>query len=206
MDPKAILNKVKSHTPTILGSRQFATYAVLVPLVEKDDELHVLFEVRSHQMRRQPGETSFPGGKIDAKDSGEKEAAIRETVEELGVNEKDITGVHPLDYIVSPFGMIVYPYVGILDAASRLHPNPAEVEETFLVPLSFFKETKPSVHYVHLDLQPAEDFPYDLIIGGENYKWRARSLEELFYVYDDKVIWGLTAKIVTHFIELIFEK
>ncbi|MBQ6458187.1 MAG: CoA pyrophosphatase, partial [Exiguobacterium sp.] len=41
------------------------TAAVLIPLVQIDQEWHVVFEVRAHTMRQQPGEISFPGGRLE---------------------------------------------------------------------------------------------------------------------------------------------
>ncbi|UOQ44934.1 CoA pyrophosphatase [Halobacillus salinarum] len=204
MDQETIFNKVKNHTPTILGSRQFAKFAILVPLIERDGETHVLFEVRSHKMRRQPGEICFPGGKIEPHDPSEKEAAIRETKEELGLNDEDITDALPIDYLVSPFGMIVYPFAGQIHTSfSSLKPNPKEVSEAFTVPLSFFLTNEPVVHYVDFQARPRDDFPYEMVPGGENYNWRPRQIEEYFYLYEDKSIWGLTAKVLSHFIDVI---
>ncbi len=204
MDPKSILNQTKQHTPVILGSKEFKKFAILLPLIEKDNETHVLFEVRSNHLRRQPGDICFPGGKIEGDDPNAKEAAIRETTEELGIQAADLEDVHPLDYIVSPFGMIVYPYAGyISQPAANIKPNPEEVQEVFTVPLSFFMKTEPRVHYVNFQAQPEENFPYELIAGGRDYNWRTRQIEEYFYLYEDKVIWGLTASVLAHFVEMI---
>lgn len=161
-----ILNKIGTHSPSILGHKQFAKYAVLLPLVETENEIHILFEVRSRRMRRQPGEICFPGGRIDKQDHSAQDAAIRETIEELGVRKEAITNIHPLDYLVSPFGMIVYPFVGMIREFESIHINPKEVEEVFTVPLSFFLTTKPQIHQIHTKLEPEEDFPFDLIPGG----------------------------------------
>ena len=67
------------HVPGLLGARH--SYAVLCPLVETEDGLSLLFEVRSASLRRQPGEVCFPGG---AAEPGEDAAAcaLRETEEE----------------------------------------------------------------------------------------------------------------------------
>jgi 8-oxo-dGTP pyrophosphatase MutT (NUDIX family) len=203
MEPKMIVNKLKAHTPTILGSENFSKYAVLLPLIQSDNEIHILFEVRSQKMRRQPGEICFPGGRIDQEDKDPKSAALRETKEELGVKCSNISNVFPLDYLVSPFGMIVYPYVGFIDSTECIKPNSEEVGETFLVPLSFFLTTSPRIHHVNVNVEPEENFPYELIVGGQNYNWRTRKHDEYFYIYDEKVIWGLTAKILYHFIQLM---
>ncbi|MDN7242470.1 CoA pyrophosphatase [Planococcus sp. N028] len=203
MKSKTILDKVKMRTPSILGNEDFSKFAVLLPLIEKEGEIHVLFEVRSYNLRSQPGEICFPGGRIDLQDETEKDTALRETTEELGITREDIFDVFPLDYIVSPFGMMVYTYAGFIDPATQFTPNPPEVDSLFTVPLAFFLETKPKVYRINFDVQPEESFPYNLIVGGENYNWRTRKVDEYFYIYEDKVIWGLTAKILTHFVEII---
>ena len=63
-------------------------YAVFIPLIKIDGEDHILFEVRSKNIT-QPGEVSFPGGRVE---DGEdfKNAAIRETIEELLLDREDI--------------------------------------------------------------------------------------------------------------------
>ena len=203
MELEKILTKLTGHTPKILGSEKFSKYAVMVPLIEKEDGIHVLLEVRSLELRRQPGEICFPGGRIDAEDIDEEEAAIRETVEELGISKEHISDVNPLDYMISPFGMIIYPFVGFIKNPTTIVPNPAEVGEIFTVPLSFFFNNEPEIYHIEFKAEPEENFPFDLIVGGENYNWRTRGLEEYFYRYEGKVIWGLTARILSHFIEVI---
>lgn len=203
MDPKSLVARVKDRVPEVMGNNEFAKFAILLPLIERDGEIHILFEVRSHQLRNQPGDICFPGGRIDKGDHSEETAAVRETTEELGIAEHQISDIFPLDYIVSPFGMIVYSFAGIIDPDVEFQPNPPEVDSLFTVPLSFFLENDPKVYRINFDIQPEESFPYDLIAGGENYNWRTRQVDELFYMYEGKVIWGLTAKILTHFLEII---
>jgi coenzyme A diphosphatase NUDT7 len=206
MELKEILEIIQNRTPSILGSEDFSKYAILLPLIQKEDGTHILFEVRSLKLRRQPGEICFPGGRIDPNDKNEKSAAIRETLEELGLNQNDISEVHPLDFLLSPFGMILYPFVGYIEKEKNIQPNPSEVGEVFTVPLSFFLENEPRIFQVKLQPVPDENFPYDLVVGGENYHWQPRQMDEYFYLYENRVIWGLTAKILSHFIEVLQEK
>ncbi|MFD1737406.1 NUDIX hydrolase [Bacillus salitolerans] len=205
MNLSFIQNKLKRHNASILGHEHFSKYAVLLPLIEREDDIHILFEVRSQLLRRQPGEICFPGGRIDNQDKSPMEAAVRETTEELGIHNEEIKSVYPIDYLVSPFGMIVYPFVGIIRNVTSIQYNKKEVEEIFTVPLSFFLQTNPKTFKIHSKLIPEENFPFELIKGGEKYNWRARSIDELFYFYEDKVIWGLTARILHHFLELTME-
>lgn len=197
-----VVKKLQKRTPTIMDFDKFAQYAVLLPLIQKDDEMFVLFEVRSLQLRRQPGEICFPGGKMDLCDQSPRETAIRETCEELGIEREHITHIVPLDYMFSPFGMVIYPFVAFVDIA-HMQINEKEVEDVFTVPLTFFVETNPQIYRVQFEPKPEDNFPFDDIPGGRKYNWRPRHMEEHFYYYKDKVIWGLTAKIVYHFTQLI---
>lgn len=203
MNLENVQSKLKRHTPSILGSDKFSKYAVMVPLIQKEDGIHVLFEVRSLQLRRQPGEICFPGGRIDSEDPDEKSAAIRETMEELGLKSENLSDVFPLDFMISPFGMMVFPFTAIIKNPEQIQHNPAEVGEIFTVPLTYFIENDPDIYHIHFKVEPEENFPFDLIVGGENYNWRTRVLDEYFYIYEEKAIWGLTARILSHFIEII---
>lgn len=203
MDKQKLKNLLQNREPEILGSHQFSNYAVLLPIIERDDGLYILFEVRALELRRQPGEICFPGGKVDLSDKNQKYTAIRETSEELGVAESDIVNVSPLDFMVNPFGTIIYPYVGFLKELTQINPNPAEVAEVFAVPLSYLQKKGPEIYQINFKLEPEENFPFHQIIGGEKYNWQSRKMEEHFYYFEDKVIWGLTARILSHFLEII---
>lgn len=206
MDIQEIFEKVQAHQSTILGKENFRLYGILVPLVRINGEIHLIFEVRSLQLKRQPGEICFPGGGVEKTDQSPKEAAIRETSEELGIDKRLITNVHPLNYFVQSMeGRIIYPYVGLIETIDAIQPNPDEVKEIFTVPLQFFKQNEPEEHGLSFQIQHNEDFPYHLIPGGKNYSWRTREITEYFYFYKDYVIWGLTANILRHFLSVILD-
>ncbi|MFV8826801.1 NUDIX hydrolase [Alkalihalobacterium sp. APHAB7] len=177
--------------------------AVFVPIIEKDHELHILFEVRSKQLSRQPGEICFPGGKIDVTDPSEEETAKRELCEELGLTDADIATIAPLDVLVTPFRGTIFPFVGQILSPEKVSPSEHEVEEVFTVPLSFLLETEPKMYNMNIHFEPDENFPFDRIPNREAYTKRTHSFPEFFYFYDQYVIWGLTARILQHFIELI---
>lgn len=203
MEIKQLVEQLSDRKPVILGSEQFAKFAVLLPLIEKEGETHILFEVRSLKMRRQPGEICFPGGRVDEGDKNEKYTAVRETTEELGITEQEIEVFASLDYMITPFKTIIYPYVGRLPNSASFTPNPSEVEEVFTVPIKHFLNEGAKIHYIDFKPELNGDFPYHQIPGGEKYKWQSRKMEEVFYYYEDRVIWGLTARILQHFLTLI---
>lgn len=200
------LDKLKNrkNQSLFIGEETAFRSAVLIPLVQVDDEWHVLFEVRSFNMRKQPGDISFPGGKIDTTDDTPLAAALRETHEELGVNPETITVIHQMSpYIASPT-FVVYPFVGIIEYDQMIPSyNKDEVEEVFTVPVDWLLNYEPEMYLVSLKPTPAPDFPYEKIMNGADYQWGTRAIEEWFYDYKDYTIWGLTARILKHFIECI---
>lgn len=204
MNPSDILQSLQGRKRDILNREKFRKAAVLLPLVEVSGETHILFEVRSSEMRSQPGDICFPGGRVEEADKSKMETAIRETSEELGVPQAAITDVIPLDYIVSDVAGIIYPYIGKLDSMEELNLNSFEVAEVFTVPLNYFLHTEPERFKINFKVIPEKDFPFELIQNGEDYDWRQREMDELFYVYHPRrVIWGLTAKIVYHFVDVL---
>ncbi|RHW36169.1 CoA pyrophosphatase [Lysinibacillus yapensis] len=196
-------DKFNQNQPLFIGEETAFRSAVLIPLVRVNEEWHVLFEVRALKMRKQPGDISFPGGKIDATDQTPLDAALRETYEELGVPPESIEIIGELSpYIASP-SFVVYPFAGIIENHQMHDYNRHEVEDVFTVPLNWLLNHQPYRHLVSVEPKPADDFPFHKIMNGDKYQWRVRSMEEWFYDYEGYTIWGLTARILKYFIEKI---
>jgi len=196
-------NELHHRQPLFIGEDTALRCAILIPLVEVDGEWHVLFEVRSLTMRKQPGDISFPGGRIDPTDASPMEAAIRETHEELGVDLSSIQVLGQMSaYIASP-SFVVYPFVATIDHHQIQNFNKQEVEEVFTIPISWLLNYEPYMHTISVQPMPPMDFPYDKIVNGDKYQWRPRAIEEWFYDYEDYTIWGLTARVLKHFVETI---
>jgi 8-oxo-dGTP pyrophosphatase MutT (NUDIX family) len=111
--------------------------AVLVPLIERPDELTVLFTQRTSHLAHHAGQVSFPGGHIEPQDGGPTETALRETEEEVGLDRRHVTLIGHLDTYITRTGFVVMPVVGIVSPPFTLKPDPHEVAEIFEVPLSF---------------------------------------------------------------------
>lgn len=189
-----LTTRYAGHVPTVLGVRDH--YAVLVPLMEREGEVFLLFEVRAHSLRHQPGEVCFPGGKQEAGEDA-LACALRETEEELGIPPAAVHPIALLDQIHHQGGFLMHPVLARVDAAAvaAMTPSSDEVEEAFLVPLSFFEKNEPTVYTYPLNPEVGEDFPYDLI-GRAEYNWRGGAVDVPIYNYDGRAIWGMTGRIV----------
>lgn len=93
------------HVPTLLEARH--EYAVLCPLVERPDGLHLLFEVRSAGVS-QSGETCFPGGQMEPGETP-ADCALRETEEELSIPRAEIRLLGQGDFICNQRGFLLRP-------------------------------------------------------------------------------------------------
>lgn len=176
-------------------------FSVMIPLIKRDGDIHLLFEKRAFTLRNQPGEISFPGGRIE-KGESPREAAVRETAEELLISEREIEIYSEGDFVVNPYAAIIYTFVGeIKKDFDKISPSEDEVEKVFTVPLSYFLKTKPKSYKINLRVERNKEFPYHLIPNGVNYKFKRGREEVLFYEYEDEIIWGFTAKMARRFVE-----
>ncbi len=150
--------------------------AVLVPLIERAGKTFLILTKRSAALKHHPGQISFPGGKVDAQDTGPMAAALREAHEEIGLKAEnvEIVGVLPNHETVTGFD--VYPYVGCVNSAFRAVPEMGEVEEVFEVPLAHV-----------LSLQ-------NYLVEGRVWMGKMRR----YYVvpYGPHYIWGATARML----------
>lgn len=199
---KQKIQSLSGRQAKILGHEDYFESAVILPLVEKNYKYWVLFQKRADNIH-QPGEISFPGGKIEPEDSGPQAAAVRETCEEIGLNPEDIKVIAPLDIMVSPLNTIVYPFLGEIINSDLIQANPDEVAELFYVPLEFFLNCDPLYKPIALSMSAPDDFPFDMIPQGKAYPFLKGIWPQFFYVWEDRVIWGLTARILTHFLRLL---
>ncbi len=197
-------DRLNQNHSLFIGEETAFRSAVLIPLVQVEGEWHVLFEVRSFHLRSQPGDISFPGGRIDPTDPSPLAAALRETYEELGVDPKTVHVIGELSPFIVFSSFVIYPFAAAVDYNQIIHSyNKEEVEEVFTVPVEWLLNYEPYMHLISFEPVPSPDFPFEKIRNGAQYRWRTRALEEWFYDYGKYTIWGITARILKHFIEII---
>ena len=201
------------HVPTLLEARH--EYAVLCPLVDRPDGLHLLFEVRSAGVSQsgetcfpggqmepgetpaEPGEVCFPGGRMEAGETPEQ-CALRETEEELSIPRAEIRLLGQGDFICNQRGFLLRPLPGLVSPAglAALRPAPAEVAEVFTVPVEFFRTTLPQPCAYDLIPRVPESFPYEAVGIPRDYPWNCGKVEVPVWLYGGHAIWGMTARIV----------
>lgn len=197
--------RLSSYKTEFMGKENYLVSAVLIPLLKLNNDYEVLFEVRSMELDRQPGEICFPGGKVESAElENPGAAALREATEELGLQSDDIDVFGPLDYLVTPMGAVVYPYVGHIINLEHIVPSQGEVARVFTVPLSFLLEYSPVVSRVDVATRYNEDFPLHRVPKQYRDGWQKRwSFPTYIYEYKEFFIWGMTAIILHEFLTVL---
>jgi len=158
--------------------------AVLVPVIHREPEATVLFTERTGDLRAHAGQIAFPGGRIDPEDAGAEAAAVREAGEEIGLDPSFIETVgRGPDYLTGS-GYHVALVIAVVKPGFSLSLNPAEVANTFEVPLSFLMD--PANHRT----------------GSRLWNGARRAFFEM--PFEGRNIWGITAGIVRVLYERLY--
>ena len=109
--------------------------AVLIPIIDRGDDLTVLLTLRADDLKHHAGQISFPGGRLEAGDADATAAALRETEEEIGLRREyvEVLGCLPDHAVIT--GFRVTPVVGLVRLGFELVLDPTEVAGTFEAPL-----------------------------------------------------------------------
>ena len=171
--------------------------AVLIPLLNTNTDPRVLLEVRAASLPVQPGEVCLPGGHIEPGEDP-RDAAIRETCEELLVSPSQITIIGSMGAQPGPGGQQLHVYVGTLDDYKGTY-SPSEVDRTFTLSVEWLAAHEPRVYEVSMQPEYPQDFPWELVPNGKDYAWRAQKHLVPFYHGTNPVVWGATARILARF-------
>jgi 8-oxo-dGTP pyrophosphatase MutT (NUDIX family) len=158
--------------------------AVLIPIIVRDEGAQVLFTTRTDHLPSHAGQVAFPGGKIEPGDATPLSTALRETREEIGLQEKFVDPLGYLPPYQTTTGYRVTPVVGIVRPGFELVPDANEVEDIFEVPLEFLMD--PVNH------------------TKESRVWNGRARHFFVIPHGKHHIWGITAGIVRLLYEEIF--
>src|SRR5437763_3963043 len=154
--------------------------AVLVPIYLHGGELHLVFTKRRDDMRRHPGEISFPGGRREEHERDLRATALREAEEEIGLPASAVTiigALQPTPTIAT--GYAVYPFVGVIESTRDWVPSAGEVAEVLELPVPALVEG----------------------YGRRRLLRRGLPIRTDTYVVGDDLIWGATARILADLLE-----
>jgi 8-oxo-dGTP pyrophosphatase MutT (NUDIX family) len=172
-------NKIKQVLRPI-SDHQEANAAVGLILIQVQQDFKILFVKRVERLSDPwSGQIAFPGGKKETKDSNLKDTVIRETFEETNIklDEDNLIGV--LEAIDSGhFSNIkILPFISLLKGPQIIKLNKKELDNYFW-------------------------YSYKKILNNRSLV-EINSKKEPAYILGDKIVWGITYKILREFCEII---
>lgn len=156
--------------------------AVLVALYVDGGRLHAVFTKRREDLRRHPGEISFPGGRHDDTDADLEATALREAEEEIGLPPATVRmlgALQPTPTIVTSYA--IYPFVGLIEPGLAWTLSAREVAAVL-------------------------EFALDDLLAGYARRRLVRRgvpIRTDTYVVGDDLIWGATARILADLFDRI---
>jgi len=160
--------------------------AVLVVLHGDADDPQIVLTQRANHLNNHPGEVAFPGGMWDPIDNHLLDTALREAMEEVGLNPQLVRTIATLP-VASPKrrNLMVTPFVGLVDGPLQLVADPNEIGAIFHLPVSQLLNMD---HYQYFEIRnngEALKFPY---LAYKGYK-----------------VWGFTLKVLVDLVNHTLE-
>ena len=157
---------------------------VLLLLYPQGGEHHVLLTKRTSHVDDHKGEISFPGGAFHpGVDANLQHTALRESAEEVGVITDHVEVLGELDDTPTRSNYLIFPFVGVLRQPQVFVPRPVEVAEILEVPLRVLQDPR--------------------TLHSEPREYAGRLVTDAYYLYQDHVIYGATARILQQFLGLL---
>jgi 8-oxo-dGTP pyrophosphatase MutT (NUDIX family) len=172
-----LINSVQQYDPRTINQPTLPQAGVLVAITDESDP-HLVLTQRAQHLSTHSGEVAFAGGKRDDTDPDIIFTALREAKEEINLETGNVNVVGHLDQVVSLFGYLVTPVVGIVPAETEFIANLDELDAIFKVPLRHFLENEP-----------------------DDYMKRGKIMIPSYH-YEGFRIWGLTSMMITEMMNI----
>ncbi|MCP4678159.1 MAG: CoA pyrophosphatase [Deltaproteobacteria bacterium] len=179
------VEEVAGRERIVLNRPDLTRAAVLLPIVFRGNDPHLILTKRTMTVATHKGQISFPGGVREPEDQDESANALREAHEEIGLDPKAVKVVGLLDDFVTTTGFSVTPVVGFVETEAELTADPVEVAEIIEAPLAIL--TDPSCHEL------------------KRLEYEDRSYEYHQYEVGEHIVWGATAGIIHRFLTSLEE-
>ncbi|MDB9911767.1 CoA pyrophosphatase [Flavobacteriaceae bacterium] len=164
-------------------AKRAAVMALFYP--NRDGETHLALILRKTYKGVHSAQVGFPGGKQESSDISAEHTALRETQEEIGVLQQDITVLKKLTQIyIPPSNFFVAPFIGVCETTPQFILQESEVEALIEVKISDF----------------LDDSIYCTRRLSTSY---ATDIEVPAYILNTHVVWGATAMMLSEVRELL---
>ena len=187
LTPEFVQGKIaeyfQDHQPRVEPANKPA--AVLIPIIQTQAGLSLLYTRRSELVKSHKGQVSFPGGAAETFDRNPVETALREANEEIALPRQNVRILGQLDGFTSTSRFNVTPVVGWIQKPFQIQPNPDEVARVFTVPLEYLSNP------VNVEFRTLET------------PWGRHEGVVFYEDYDGETVWGFTGMLTLRFLQFI---
>ena len=155
---------------------------VFLLLYNKDEPYFLAIQKSDTESYPWRNQIALPGGHVEKYDADPIDAAYREVQEEINIPRGQIELIGSTGHYQTINDRDIQVFVGLWNGQGPLHYDSAEISRILEIPVRKILQT-------HI---------------ANYYHGRIPDVSELSYPFQDVVIWGVTARILHHFIELIF--
>ncbi len=178
---REVLLKQTSHL--IDNAKLAAVLALFYP--GKNDNTYLAFILRKPSPDVHSGQIGFPGGKPEAEDLNLQHTALRETMEEIGVQSEAIQILRNLSEVyIPPSNYNVFPFIGLTNETPDFKPQISEVESVIEVSLKAVMNAK---HQIITKVKTS----YGLSVSVPAFN------------FNGHIVWGATAMILMEILYLL---
>lgn len=165
---------------------EFRESAVLCLLYPVNNEWNTVLIKRPEYIGTHSAQVAFPGGGREKQDLTIIQTALRETREEIGVNENDITIIGNLSEIfIPPSKYMVQPVLGFMNRKPQFIPDSREVGAILETPINWLlDENRIATKQIHI----------------AQYN---TSIMAPYYDIHGETVWGATAMMISELVDLI---
>ena len=184
IDIEGLRDIISNHpSPEPPDDRTFKPACVFL-LVFDLEEPHIL-AIQKADSEGYPwrNQVALPGGHLDAEDISPLDGAFRELEEEMGISRDQVEFIGSLGHFQTINHRDIEVFTGLWEAGGPMRHDPAEISRILKIPLRVLVRTH----------------------NTKDFQGRTPDVDELRYPFEDVVIWGATARILHHFIELLLE-
>jgi len=127
-------------------------------------------------------QVALPGGHLDAQDASPLAAAFRELEEEMRISRNQVHLLGSIGHFQTINHRDIEVFTGLWNGMGPIQHDPAEISRVLKIPLQVLVHTH----------------------RAKGFHDRIPDVQELRYPFKDVEVWGATARILHHFIELLY--
>jgi len=156
--------------------------ASVIALLSFDKEPTLMFIKKAEDKRYAwSGQMAFPGGHTDPEDNNRQETALRELKEEMGINQGNVELLGSIGHFSTINNREIETFIGVWNQKEDIVFDESEISRVIPISLNYLVS-------LHLE---------------KGFNKERPDIFSLTYPFEDVVIWGVTAKMIFHLIELL---